>query len=116
MKPSKKRPPNPKGELTTRELLERRLILFVLAHTNKLGDAAEYLGMTGSTFYRRRKEYAIETPPRNSYAGPTLTFREMEDAFYARLAASVPASSPVQPVVPSLNLSFAAPAGHAGGV
>ncbi|HEY0551524.1 MAG TPA: hypothetical protein VGF13_18110, partial [Verrucomicrobiae bacterium] len=67
-------------------------------------------------FYRRRKEYGIETPPRNSYHGPTLTFREMEDAFYASLAASVQAASPVQPGVPSLNISFAAPAGPAGWV
>ena len=106
---SKKNLPIDMLKATTFELLERELIVFVLARTNTLGEAAWYLKMNRSTLGSKRKTYDIPTPVRNSYGGPKLTHKEMYDAFRASVTAPVQSAAAVQPVVPSLNMTFVPP-------
>src|SRR5436189_4603620 len=106
MTKSKKNLPDDMLQATTFELFERELIVFVLDRTNTLGEAAWYLKMNRSTLGSKRKIYDIPTPVRNSYGGPKLTHKEMYDAFRASLAAPVQSAAAVQPVMPSLNMTF----------
>ena len=113
MNPSKKRSPKPKGELTALELVEKQLIICILAHTNSLGEAEEYAPVKAGAFHKRRIKYDIPTPPRNSYGGSKLTQQQMVDVFVASLVALAQAA---QPVALPPNITFAPPTGAAGNV
>jgi hypothetical protein len=106
MKPSKKSWPIKECDLSVLESIERKWIVFVLARSNTLGEAVEYLDMDETTLFKRRKKYDIPAPPRNSYDGPKLTKQEMADAFLASLVATAQAT---QPVAPPLNITFVPP-------
>jgi hypothetical protein len=79
------------SQLKVIERLEKQLIIFVLAHTNTLEEAAKYVGLNVCTLRERREKYGIPTPPPRHYDGPALTHDEMFAAFCASLAPPAPA-------------------------
>jgi hypothetical protein len=100
--------------LTAAQLLERRFIIFVIAHTNSFEDAATYLNMKVGALAKRRHDYDIPTPPRGSYTGPKLTQEEMEQAFIASLATAAPVPPPaevLEALLHEANVSFIMPGG-----
>jgi hypothetical protein len=119
MKQSKKKKTAPleNQKLTAHELVEKELFVCILAHTNSLGEAEEYVPMTAAPFLARRIKYDIATPPRNSYGGPKLTQQEMVDAFFAsRVTSAQAADSAAPPATPPSNVTFVPPTGPAGNV
>lgn len=106
--------PDEEKPLTAAQLLERRFIIFVIAHTKSFEQAVTYLNMSVGTLALRRGTYKISTPPRGSYTGPKLTQEEMEQAFIASLATAAPVSPRAQlleALLHEANVTFTMPGG-----
>ena len=101
------------SQLKVIERLEKQLIIFVLAHTNTLEEAAKYVSLNVCTLRERREKYGIPTPPPRHYDGPALTHDEMFAAFCASLAPPAPAPLDLAALARLIKVTFTPPDGPA---
>jgi hypothetical protein len=91
------------------EKQEKRLIIFVIAHTDTLGAAAIILDWDDHPLLSRRRNYQIPTPPPGHYQGPVLTREEILAWFETSLVPPAPTPEQNKSLLDSANVTFMLP-------